>query len=592
MKKIFTMMLLAVPLLSAAQGRSAADGAYILNEDWFGHNNSTLNFWNLKEGYVDYLLIKNANRETEGINSLGCTSQYAQIYGDRLYAMSKQDQDSGEKAYTGGRFVIVNLNDMKVEKGFASLATNASGVSLADGRACLAVSPDKIYLGSSNGIYVYDVAEGKISATPIKGTENEMITGDEDRGEGLGALYNNQIGNMLRGQQYVFAVKEDHGVLVIDPADDSVVTTIPGCFSAMVQSADGNIWVGMNVATGTDADGNRLDHYPYGTSAGEGWNGTRLMCIDQYSLDTHTVDLKAGGIPQSWYAWTAGSFAAHPRKNILYYVYSDPSAGRPSWFSAGALYRYDIDKGTQAKVCDLAEYGIHFYSSGLRVNPVDGLLYGYYYSGGISSNTWGYFTIEDDGSDELVTDNETSLISNYWYPAMVIFPDTEAPVVASPDKVLVDGAPVTIDLDALVSDADTPPASIIRTIKAVADPAVASATLERGKLVVNGLAVGTTSVTVEYDAGGKFATAVFDVDVVKASGIGDIPASDELLALANGNLCANCAGRVEVFSPSGFMLRTGAVSPDAPLALNGVTGPVIVKFTTSKSVHIYKYILQ
>lgn len=237
MKKIFTMMLLAVPLLSAAQGRSAADGAYILNEDWFGHNNSTLNFWNLKEGYVDYLLIKNANRETEGINSLGCTSQYAQIYGDRLYAMSKQDQDSGEKAYTGGRFVIVNLNDMKVEKGFASLATNASGVSLADGRACLAVSPDKIYLGSSNGIYVYDVAEGKISATPIKGTENEMITGDEDRGEGLGALYNNQIGNMLRGQQYVFAVKEDHGVLVIDPADDSVVTTIPGCFSAMVQSA-------------------------------------------------------------------------------------------------------------------------------------------------------------------------------------------------------------------------------------------------------------------------------------------------------------------------------------------------------------------
>ena len=191
-----------------------------------------------------------------------------------------------------------------------------------------------------------------------------------------------------------------------------------------------------------------------------------------------------------------------------------------------------------------------------------------------------------------MTDNETSLISNYWYPAMVIFPDTEAPVVASPDKVVVHGTPVTIDLDALVSDADTPPASIIKTIKTVADPAVASATLERGKLVVNGLGVGTTSVTVAYDAGGKFATAVFDVDVVKTSGIDDISDADELLALANGSLCANCAGRVEVFSPAGSMLRAGAVFPEAPLALDGVTGPVIVKFTTSKSVHIYKYILQ
>lgn len=251
------------------------------------------------------------------------------------------------------------------------------------------------------------------------------------------------------------------------------------------------------------------------------------MCIDQYSLDTHTVDLKAGrdtpvvvcGLPAR----------LRPIRAKIYYTMSIPTRrpGRPSWFSAGALYRYDIDKGTQAKVCDLAEYGIHFYSSGLRVNPVDGLLYGYYYSGGISSNTWGYFTIEDDGSDELVTDNETSLISNYWYPAMVIFPDTEAPVVGVARQSACRRCARDNRPRCPRQRRRHAPGINHQDHQGSCRPRSGSATLERGKLVVNGLAVGTTSVTVEYDAGGKFATAVFDVDVVKTSGIGDIPGSDE-----------------------------------------------------------------
>lgn len=594
MKTLCTFLLWTAAMLSHAQPRTASDGVYVLNEDWFGVNNSTLNFWNRKEGTIDYRIIKDANRQPSSgnVNALGCTATYAQIYGGKLYAMSKQDQDSGEKSFQGGRFVIVNLDDMKVEHGFRTISTTAAGVSFADGRACLVVSPHKVYLGTSNGIYIYDADRQTISATPIEGTENELATGGESAAQGMGALYNNQIGNMIRGQDYVFAVKQDCGILVIDAVDDHVLTVIPGCFSAMVQSADGAIWAGMNTATGVDADGNRLDHYPYGSSAGEGWKGNALLRIDQYSLETTTVELTAGGIPQSWYAWTAGSFAAHPSRNVLYYVYSDPSIGQSSWFSAGALYRYDIDADVQEKVCDISDYGIHFYSSGVRVNPVDELLYGFYYSGGIANDAWSYFTIEDDGSDELTTDNERPLIANYWYPSLVVVPDTEAPVVQTPERLTIDGEALTIDLAALVDDADTPKASIVKQITNVADADIVRASLVRGNLLVEGLKAGQTTVTVAYDAAGQFAEVTFDVDVVTPSGITATESEKAALRYANGSLYATTAGRLQVYSASGNLLMSAAVVPSTPISVAHLTGIVMVKYMTNEQTYSYKLMLK
>ena len=51
---------------------------------------------------------------------------------------------------------------------------------------------------------------------------------------------------MLRTADYVFAIQQDKGVLVIDPQTDKIIHTVEGCFSTMAQSKDGDIWVGRN----------------------------------------------------------------------------------------------------------------------------------------------------------------------------------------------------------------------------------------------------------------------------------------------------------------------------------------------------------
>ena len=77
---------------------------------------------------------------------------------------------------------------------------------------------------------------------------------------------------MLRTQDYVFAIKQDLGVFVIDPETDEVVDIIEGCFSTMAQSKDGNIWVGVNY----QKEGYESNlQYPYGWN-GNAWNGSQL----------------------------------------------------------------------------------------------------------------------------------------------------------------------------------------------------------------------------------------------------------------------------------------------------------------------------
>lgn len=70
------------------------DGVFMLNEDWYGHNNSTLNF--IRPDHptdpFEYYIIQ--NNESNAGQSLGATAQFGAIYGDYLFIISKQDQDA------------------------------------------------------------------------------------------------------------------------------------------------------------------------------------------------------------------------------------------------------------------------------------------------------------------------------------------------------------------------------------------------------------------------------------------------------------------------------------------------------------------
>jgi len=208
-------------LRSASDGDvDYSDGVFIVNEDWYGHQNSTVNFLT-NQGEWIYRAFQKENPGRE----LGCTTQFGTIYGNRFYFVSKQERDPGAKI-TGSRFAVCDASTMEVIKEFPYIATTTKTdkngketlISIADGRSYLPVDEHKGYIGTSNGIYVFDNDNLTIGGQ-IKGTGNP-------NDEGYGQLYYAQIGTMVRANDYIFAIHQQYGLLVIDPKTDTLVRTI------------------------------------------------------------------------------------------------------------------------------------------------------------------------------------------------------------------------------------------------------------------------------------------------------------------------------------------------------------------------------
>ena len=583
MKKIITLITSALiagsSMLLTAQNYT--NGVYVLNEDWYGHNNSTLNFWNPETETIDYLIMQMANNYEY---SLGCTSQYGQLYGDFIVITGKQDKDPGEPGdMKSGRVSILHRNTLKPvgDEVHPLISVNEKDKSDADGRGVCFVDNKKFYIGTSNGIYVFKWDEqGKIftwdSEKIIPGTENVLITGDEvSNADGLGPLYQNQIGMMLRTQDYVFAIKQDLGVLVIDPQTDEIITIIEGCFSTMAQSKDGNIWVGVNYQEEGSEDNL---NYPYGWN-GDAWNGSQLMCIDQYTLETKKVRLDTGGIPQSWYAWTAGTLTASETENVLYFVYTDPSLGQINWFRNCVLYRFNIDaidwnnidlsnpdeayaEGACEEIYDSSFDNLYFYGGALQCNPKDGNLYASLYVGeNIATQEWIYAIINSEG--EMTQYQEP--IKRYWYPAMFIFPDNEAPIVDGlEDITIADKNSVTVTLADKVTDNDSRNAAIVKSVSYVADESIVKAEITKGDLVLTPLNKGNTTVEIAFNSNGKVVTKSINVSVtadVNSVEMTDIKRAN-VFAVA-GNIMITGIGtpqHVKVYNAQGAFIKSTVVN--------------------------------
>ena len=231
-------------------------GVFFVNEDWYGHQNSTVNFLT-NDGEWIYRVVQKENPGVE----LGCTNQYGAIYGDRFYLIAKQAKDPGA-SITGGRLTVCDARTMKVLKQFVNISVDANGNSNADGRGFLGVDEHKGYVGTSNGIYVLD-----LDALELTG----VVTGSENAGSSAyDQLYGGQVGNMVRVGDRVFAVHQSKGLLVINPATDRVEQVIEGIegwgFGSVVLSKDGNLWLSL------------------ASTSGSGQADTRIMKVNPYTL--------------------------------------------------------------------------------------------------------------------------------------------------------------------------------------------------------------------------------------------------------------------------------------------------------------------
>ena len=477
-------------------------GRFIVNEDWFGHQNSTVNFLT-DEGEWIYRVFQKENPGLE----LGCTSNFGTIYGDKFYIVCKQAKDPGA-TLTGGRLNVCDAKTMKCIKQFENIATKA-GVSVADGRAFLGVNEHKGYISTSNGIYLYNIDRQEIE---------DQLSGTGNSG---GSLYEGQIGTMIRVNEKVFAVHQSAGLLVIDAEADTLIQTIKAPketvdgtvrergFGSVVVSKDGNLWV--SVAANTSGQGATM---PY------------IFKVDPATCDTTRVNMPEGinSPSNSWYAWTADGFCSSKQHNCLYW-----NGGDNSWFSGKNIYKYDIDRNAFEKIVNLENTDWKIYGACLRVDPVTDEIYTSLYHE-FQNPEYKLFKYDNEGN-ELA---QYAMVNNYWFPALPVFPDNAAPVVTPVAPVSKDSQdPFVISLAALATDADNQDALIVKSVKAVSNEDVLTAIIRNGDLkVIPAGAKGSAEVSLEVNSNGKMTDALVSIVITKESGIAG---EQQLVRSAYGN---------------------------------------------------------
>lgn len=453
-------------------------GTFIVNEDWYGHQNSTVNFLT-DEGEWVYRVVQKENPGVE----LGATVQYGAIYGDKFFIIAKQPKDPGA-SIMGGRITICDAKTMKVLKQIENIAVDDNGSSIADGRGFLGVDEHKAYVGTSNGIYVLDLDKLEIT----------------DSDDPYQQLYGGQIGNMVRVNDRVFAVHQKNGLLVINPATDEVEQTVEAPegwgFGSVVLSKDGNLWLSL------------------AASSGSGQADTRIVKLNPATLEQTVIECPEGifGPANSWYAWTPDCFCASKQNNVLYW-----NGGNSSWFSGKTVYKYDIDSNTFSTFIDYNDDpdGWQIYGCSFRIDPVtDEAIVSLYKGYGDPT----YVVRKYDNEGKQIA--EYSMISNYWFPSLPVFPDNEAPVVADIDPVSLtteDGT--TVSLKDVATDADNMDAAIVKTVKEVSDEEVLKAEMADGDLVITPLKAGKADITIQINSNGKLAETVVSVEVTEATDI-------------------------------------------------------------------------
>ncbi|MHC0445502.1 DUF5074 domain-containing protein [Flavobacterium sp. 3-218] len=435
-------------------------GYFMVNEDWFGHVNGSVNFIDAN-GNVHYRVYSEANDN----HTFGATTPYGTIYGDKFYFVSKQEKDGGDTQYIpGGRLVVA---DAKTMKKIASFETIGGG----DGRSFVGIDEKTGYIGASNGVYLFDIENMKVgSLIPTTGG---------------GSQYAGQIGNMIRTSQYVFAVKQSAGILVIDPKTNTVIKTISGAFHSVTQAKDGSVW---------------------------GIQEQKLININPLTFDTTVYAIPTTKYLGSWGAWNAGSFTYSNTENALYWN------NNVSSFVAGTkIIRFDIvtktfNENFATLPGQTGTYKQILYGAGLRIDPVSGNLIVNTTESGFSFHYQKNWIHTYDTTGKLI---DTKVLNDYyWFPAMAVFPDNAAPVVNSilPSQVST-GSPTIIDLKTVVSDEDNLSAAIVKTIKSNSDSNIVSAEINANEeLILTPKNGGTATVVISFNSNGKVVEKSISVD--------------------------------------------------------------------------------
>lgn len=399
---IFSVFLTAMASAIAAQEADYTQGIIWVNEDWYGHQNSTVNYLLPDDPDGDFWKYRIVQTENPGME-LGCTNQYGALWHDRLYLIAKQDKDPGA-SITGGRITVCDAKTMKIIHQQSLI--DPSGAQC-DGRGFLGVDEHKGYISSSNGVWVFDLDTYTVIGQ-VEGSANPNAGGDNDKPntDPTGSLYHGQSGMMVSAAGKVFVAHQQYGLLIVDPAEDKVTDVISmdivqtgAGIGSIVKSKDGYLW--LSIAKNLQGTGAFLNY---------------IVRIDPESLEYEIIPIAEDMYPpsNSWYAWTPDAFVASTVQNCLYW-----KGGPNRWFTGTKIYKFDCDTRQQSLFIDLEEEGANWklYGCAIGVHPLTDELYMALYH---EFGTPTYITRRYSPTAEKIRDYD--MIMNYWFPSLPLFP--------------------------------------------------------------------------------------------------------------------------------------------------------------------------
>ncbi len=476
------------------------NGIIFVNEDRYGPNQGSINYYNYDYDEMEYNVYALVNPDTK----LGVTTQFGQLYGDRLFVVSKQANTTEASGSTfGSRLAFLDAVTLKQQGSI--LRFGESPDSVYDGRAYCAVNADKGYVSTSAGIFVIDVPSMSVSGA-IEGTLSSA------RGD-YNSLYTDQCGDMVRFGQYVFAVQQGRGLHVIDPVTDAVVTTLP--FPNIVTvfvTAGGNLYVANN----------SREIYDFGTGPYEA-NFTRIDPVTLQVADVYELDGSRGAM-SSWGAWRPCMVCVDPQQERVYYNYDEYQ---------NCISSYDFTTRTFTDELITLPEGVEInwdgtrerqglYASAISFDPHTGdMVVQTVEAAPLSYQNFNHNWVLFYDANTLELKRQIRLQDAYWFPSMAVYPDVSEPVVTIDDQLLPQRESCEIDLLTAVHDADNMAALAVTTAVS-GDPDVVRAWVSGTTLHLEALAEGRTGVTVTTDSNGKLATTSFVVTVTRASMPGDV----------------------------------------------------------------------
>lgn len=261
-------------------------GFFILNEGWFGHGPGTVSYFNYKTRQLSDSVFIKENRDKQAMPS---PLQYGAIYNGEFFLASK----------AGGPVVKADAASLKEKGRVASGSGN-------DWRAVLALDNKKAVLSSSKGLYLLN-------------TEAMTV------GEKIGSE-TTQIADLYQTADYIFAVSQSKGLLIIDKKDYTTRQTIAGIIGCAI-TPNGDVW-----AVG----------------------GTKILKIKQdLSITEYVCPFSISG---SWFAWHPAPVVASATENAIFFERTSGYNG-----SGTTIYKFSGDVSSLNQAFATIPSGYIFY---------------------------------------------------------------------------------------------------------------------------------------------------------------------------------------------------------------------------------------